>query len=170
MTFHPCWTYVVLLEEAHGFVQCNHCAYNRSEFMILTWGAGGPGQRWVLLYDQSTSYMLTIQPDETHLGCFSLRRELQMLIGLRLPHQAPKEEDVLLWIVFTYNLSNPRKEVAASWSQRSVSRVSCVRLKLMMSTLYACMHTHAQKKRNTFTHMWYQQKPSVVIQTLSGGV
>lgn len=27
----------------------------------------------------------------------------------------------------------------------------------MMSTLYAYMHTHAQK-RNTLTHTWYQQK------------
>lgn len=150
LTFHPCWTCVVLLEEAHWFAEHNCCTYNRSDFMILTWGAGGPGQRWIVLYDQSASYMLTIQPDETHLGCFSERWELQMLIGLRLPHPAPKEEDVLLRIVFTYNLSNPRKEVAASWSQRSVSRVLCARLKLMMSTLHVYMHTHAQ--RNTHTH------------------
>lgn len=39
-----------------------------------------------------------------------------------------------LWIVITYNLSNPRKEVAASWSQRSAGCVSCVRDELGMST------------------------------------
>lgn len=30
LTFHPCWTYGVLLGEAHWVAEHNHCTYNRS--------------------------------------------------------------------------------------------------------------------------------------------
>lgn len=121
----------------------------------MTWGAGGPGQRWVLLYNQSTSYMLTIQPDETHLGCLRKKKTTDAhWFETPTPSLKGRRCTVLLWIVFTYNLSNPRKEVAASWSQRSVSSVSCVRLKLTMSVhiLYCmcvCIHIH---KKHIHTH------------------
>ncbi len=87
---------------------------------------------------------------------------------------------LLLWIVFffyVYNLSNPRKEVAASWSQRRVSCVSCARYELMMSThvLYVYVRTHVHKAcshthTHTHTHTSHQCKPSSMTQTLCGGV
>lgn len=139
LTFHPCWTCAVLLEEALWDVEHNHCTYNRSDFAMM-WSAGS-----------CVAIKGANQPDETHFGCFPFVSHLLRcsLVWDSPPRPAPEDEDapcgcgLFFLFFFTYNLSKPRQEATAGWSQRSVSCVSCVRDKLVMSThVLVCIYSH----------------------------
>lgn len=114
LTFHPCWTYGVLLGEAHWVAEHNHCTYNRS---VGCWIKALP-------VCSPTRQMKLIWADFLHL---------QMHIDLKLPPPATMSK-LCCTSVFTYKLSNPREGATSSRSRRSVSCVSCERDKPMMST------------------------------------
>lgn len=132
--------HVVLLGEAHWVVEHNDYTYNRSEYMISPWcGALGLALRSKHNPAGWNSF-LCITSTDAH--------------WLETPTPSPKGRrcTVLLWIVITYNLSNPRKEVAASWSQRSIGCVSCVRNELMMSTHTYVHKTCSHTRRTSASH------------------
>lgn len=167
---------MVLLEEAHWLVEHNHCTCNRS---LSTWFYHDVGcwRACVLpgLALRSKHIQYAHHPARWNSFGLILRADLQIHTDLRLPRPTPKVADRLLWLVFKYILSNVRKEMAATRSQRSVSHVSCVRDKLMMSTrnpyfiyihiyIYThphmtCSHTHVLQAREH--RQWH--KPSVVV-------
>lgn len=147
LTFHPCWTYVVLVVEAHWVVEHNHCTYNRC---LSTWFYHDVGN-WractlLGLALRSKHIQYAHHPGRWNsFGLIFWEEIYRYTVVWRLPHLAPKVEDALLWIVFTYNLSNPRKEVAATWSRRSVSCVSCVRDERGRTSCTLCIYSHTSK-------------------------
>lgn len=90
LTFHPCWTYVVLLEEAHCVVEHNHRTYKRSEYMVLPWCGALSLALW------SKHLQCVHHPARWNsFGLIFWVSQLQMHIGLRFPHTAPKVKDAL---------------------------------------------------------------------------
>lgn len=125
---------------------------------IGVWGAGSCVAIKALPVFSQTRQMKVIWIDFPHV---------QMHIDW-LPHSATTWK-LCHTVVFTYNLSNLRKDATSIGSQRSVDCVSCLRDKLMMSTcaLYVYIHTHAckvcsQTRCNSASHhQWH--KPSVAV-------
>lgn len=134
------------------------------------WHAGGPAQCWV--YDQSKSNMLTIQPDETHLGRFSENKIYRCTL-IWNSHAQPRryKDDALCCcglFLHTTCQTGGRKWLPAGL-RGAVSSVSCVRDELITGThiLYVYIHTHAHKTclhtrpTGACHHQWH--KPSVVV-------
>lgn len=116
---------------------------------------------WVLRRDQSTSRIFRMKL------IWAVFPHLQMHMDLKLPHPAMMLE-MCCTIVFTYNLSKSREEATISWSQRSVSCVSCVRDKLMMSTdtlvcIYIFTHMHVKYVRKHVASLRQWHKPSAAV-------
>lgn len=100
LTFHPSWTYVVLLRGSRWIAEHNNGTDNRTKYITLP-------QYGLALRSKDIQY--AHRPDR----CNSFRpifceSHLQMCIGWKLPCPASKVEDALYcWGLFlTYNLSN----------------------------------------------------------------
>lgn len=141
LTFHPCWTCAVLLEEALWDVEHNHCTYNRSDFAMM-WSAGS----CVVIKG-------AIQPDETHFGCLPFVSHLLRcsLVWDSPPRPAPEEEDApcgcgLFFFLRTTCQSRGRKRLSVGpRGALAVFHVWGTNWWWAHTSLYVYIHTHAHE-------------------------
>lgn len=163
LTFHPCWTCAVLLEEALWDVEHNHCTYNRSDFAMM-WSAGS-----------CVAIKGAIQPDETHFGCFPfVSHLLRCSLVWDSPHAQPLRTKTHraaadCFFLRTTCQSRGRKRLPVGpRGALAVFHVWGTNWWWAHTSLYVYIHTRAHEAcSHTHTHT-PGANPSSVTRTLSG--